>query len=795
MNSLTTVGGKVIESEELNEMHDRLSRFGSITAKNNSVSDRMNSPRSQLKKASMRRTTSSGNDSPIARTKLSRRDSAPPAIDNDEPPHISTRSSTLQLPPKSPTFQKKVSTPSTSYSSAAATDAVQQKHHNSRVIDLLEKLSQQESFNKSSYFRGVFTRGIEKVKQCTNRIDTIEEALELCFVVSDDMKKVIAAKIHADSTMSTMMSPIVGSNGIDTMQGTDLVSNNNISSTTNSNNSNRALKPWESFPLSNNSIDTMQGTDLVSNNNISSTTNSSNSNRSWKPWESSPRSNNRKSKPWEQGGTSTNRRPSIQEYMQQIEARIHLTYSDGNPRKDKLEDTSSVFRANAALDIAVDNERMGRSPFDEALVSPRLISRKGMSRNETMSFVDEALVSPRFVRRKGMEEKELKAPREAETKAELFSGSEHLVKELELVEDNKRMSLKLVQNNDTISRQKEEIDAFKVAFAEAEMVVQMLEESVRELKKDTKAKDVLISQLESKVKEQDIVSAGNQMAHHEQVKELGSAVAQLNMLVKDLETKSKETNSSLEEAVQKYNKSEEALKELKLTMDKKGKEHATVRDDLAKELEACKERLTSSLDDTKQQMNGIIKEKDSLIYSLSAKIEILESNLEDMREMKLQMDISTANKEKELNEKIHALATTLTEKDEEVTGLEKQIQELKLLTKKEHRSERHQRHHSKPRPWEHQDIDSLSRRSSFDSREERSRRQYGKSSHKRRSHDDDVRTSRSHKTDRVSTRVRYSTPEPYYEDERDDGYGYGYPERDASLLSPIDDDSYAYRRT
>jgi hypothetical protein len=733
MNSLTTVGGEVIESEELTAMHDRLSRTGTTTATNNSGSGngRMSSPRSHL----------------VAKAKLSRHDSAPPAIYNDEAnkkmtlPPIYTRPSTLQLPSRSPTDKKKVSTPSTSSSSAASTYVVQQKHNNSRVIDKLEKLSQQESFNKSSYFRGVFSRGIDKVKQHTNEINTIKEALELCFDVSEDMRKVIAAKVHADETMSKMMSPIVGSNGIDNMQGPDRVSNTNISSTR-----------------------------------------SSNSNRS-NPWESSPRSNNRKPKPWEEGGTSSNRRPSVQEYMQQIEARIHHTYSDGTPRKDKTENKLSVFRANAALDVAVGSERMDRSPFDEAFVSPRLIRRKGVDQKETMPLMDEALVSPRFVRRNGMEKKELMSPRNRfqevdeeaahPAEAELFSGSEHLVKGLELAEDNKRMSLQLEQNRVELNRQKEEIRAFKVAMAEAETAVQMLEESVRELNEDTKAKDGLIGRLESKVKEQDIASAGKQKAHQEEVKELGSALAQLNTLVKEMEAKTKEANANLAEAVEKYNKSEEALKELKLTMAKKEDEHTNEIDDLAKELEACKETMTSSLDNTKKQMDGIIKEKDELIYSLSAKIEILESNLEDMKEMKLQVDISAAKKEKDLNEKIHSLATTLTEKDEKMTGLEKEINELKLSSKKEKRSERQQRRHTKPRPWEHQDIDSL--RSSFESSVERSRRQYRKSSHQRRSYDDDVRRGQSHKADRVPTRVRYSTPEPYYEDERDDGYSYVYP--------------------
>jgi len=200
------------------------------------------------------------------------------------------------------------------------------------------------------------------------------------------------------------------------------------------------------------------------------------------------------------------------------------------------------------------------------------------------------------------------------------------------------------------------------------------------------------------------------------------------------------------------------------------------------------------LENATKQMDGTIKEKDKLIYSLSAKIEILESNLEDMKERKLEADVSTANKEKELNEKIHELATTQIEKDEKMAALEKEIEELKISSKKGNkrtnkRTDKHERRQTKRRPWEDQDIDSL--RSSFESKEERTR-PHRKSSHRRRSHGDDRREARPHKGDRGPARGGYSTPEPYYEDERDDGYG--YPEREGALFSPVDDDSYIYRR-
>ena len=765
MNSLTTVGGKVIESEELSSMHDQLSRTGITTtiANNSSSSDRgkrVNSPRSQLTKkpSIMRRSTSSGNGSPnpspVAKAKLSRHGSAPSSIvSNDDdvnkkkmtlrPSPISTRPAALQLPPRSPTFKKKVSTP-----------------NNSQAVNLLATLSRQETFHKSSYFRGVFARGIDKVKQYKYQIDTIEEALELCFDVSDDMRKVIAAKVHADEIMSTMMSPpsvVRRSNGDNNiMQGPNSVRNTNISSTRSLNN-NRS-KPWESSPRNKggSQADTTEKFDL------------------WLQLQS----NNRKPKPWEGGGTNFgNRSLSVQEYMQQIEDRINFTYSDG--KMDNMENKSSVSLANAALNDAVESERKGRSPFDEALVSPRLVRRKCMEQNEMISV----LVSPAD-----------------QTMAEHFSESEVLVKELELLEDKKRMSLELERNSNELKRQKDEIDASKVAMTEAEKAVQVLEETVRELMTAKNAKDELIGQLESKVREENVASAGEQKAHQQQVKELGSAVAQLNMLVKEKEAESKEVNARLAEAVEKNNKSEAVLKELQLNMAKKEEEHAALiqelvneRDDLTKDLEACRETMTTSLDNTTKQMDGTIKEKDKLIYSLRAKIEILESNLEDMKESKLQVDISIANKEKELNEKIHDLATTLIQKDEKMTGLEEDIEKLKMSSKKEKKSERLQHRHTKQRPWELQDEDSVS--TSFESKEEHNRRQHRKSSHQRRSHDDDERAARSHKAG-VPERVRYSTPELFHEERRDDGYGHGhsYPEREGALFSPIDDDSYVYRR-
>jgi len=760
MKSLTIVGGKVIETEELNSMHDRLSKTGTTSPKNSSIS-RMNSPRSsQIKKAPMRRSTSSsGNGSPVAKSKMSRHVSAPSSATtetdegNKKTITIPVRPADLHLPPRSPRFKMKVSTTPTS--SSAST---QQKHNNSQLINILETLSQQEAFTKSSYFRGVFTRGIDKMKQHTRRIGTIEEALELCFDVSDDMRKVISAKVHAEEMMAKVMSsPVVDSS-----------------------------------------------TNDVSNDS---------SNKLSRPWASSPRSNSNKPRPWETDGASSNRRPSVQEYMEQVEARIYQTYS-GSSKKEKPENKLSVFRANSALEVAVESEKKSRSPFDEALVSPRLIRRKGEDLKHAMPLMDEALVSPCLVRRKGMNRNEMMSPFqdfdevEVEThpaahgKAQDFEASERLVKELELLDDRKRMTLELEKSRHDLNRQKEDMDKLKDNLAEAEMAVQTLEESVRALNKATKDKDEIIGRLESKVKEEQVASAGCQKAHQDQVQELGTAVAQLNMLVKKMEEESKEVKASLAEAVEKHNKSEAALEELQSTMAKKDEEHAALvqgleneRDDLAKEFESSRETMTSSLENATKQMDGTIKEKDKLIYSLSAKIEILESNLEDMKERKLEADVSTANKEKELNEKIHELATTLIEKDEKMAALEKEIEELNISSKKGNkrtnkRTDKHERRQTKRRPWEDQDIDSL--RSSFESKEERTRPHRKSSHHRRRSHGDDRREARPHKGDRGPARGGYSTPEPYYEDTRDDGYG--YPEREGALFSPVDDDSYIYRR-
>jgi len=594
------------------------------------------------------------------------------------------------------------------------------------------------------------------MKQHTHRIGTIEEALELCFDVSDDMRKVISTKVHAEEMMAKVMSsPVVDSSSAD-----------------------------------------------VSNS----------SNKLSRPWESSPRSNSKKPRPWETDGASSNRRPSVQEYMEQVEARIHQTYS-GSSKKEKPENKLSVFRANSALEVAVESEKKSRSPFDEALVSPRLIRRKGEDLKHAMPLMDEALVSPRLVRRKGMNRNEMMSPFQdfdeveveahpaAHGKAQDFEASERLVKELELLDDRKRMTLELENSRHDLNRQKEDMEKLKDNLAEAEMAVQTLEESVRALNKATKDKDEIIGRLESKVKEEQVASAGCQKAHQDQVQELGTAVAQLNMLVKKMEEESKEVKASLAEAVEKHNKSEAALEDLQSTMAKKDEEHAALvqgleneRDDLAKEFESSRETMTSSLENATKQMDGTIKEKDKLIYSLSAKIEILESNLEDMKERKLEADVSTANKEKELNEKIHELATTLIEKDEKMSALEKEIEELKISSKKgskrtNKRTDKHERRQTKRRPWEDQDIDSL--RSSFESKDERTR-PHRKSSHRRRSHGDDRREARPHKGDRGPARGGYSTPEPYYEDERDDGYG--YPEREGALFSPVDDDSYIYRR-
>ena len=221
------------------------------------------------------------------------------------------------------------------------------------------------------------------------------------------------------------------------------------------------------------------------------------------------------------------------------------------------------------------------------------------------------------------------------------------------------------------------------------------------------------------------------------------------------------------------------------------------KDELVTELEALKETMTSTLENTTKQMDGVVKEKDKLIYTLSAKIEMLESNLEDMKEKKLEIDISAANKEKELNEKILDLATTLTEKDAKMAELQKEVDDLKeksLKIGKRLGRDKDKRRHTAPtksRPWERQDDQSYRTRSSFGS-EDSIRRRHLNSSNQRGRDNEDTRVARFNK--KAEERVRYETPEPYEEEGRDDGYGYSYPERDAALFSPVDDDSYVYRR-
>ena len=770
MNSLTTVGGKVIDSEELSSMHERMSRSGTVTQKTiggagaNGIRGRgtqmegnniVGSPR-----LSSRRSTSSspggkGNiSSSVSKPKLGRHGSAPSRITTSNErsssnnaavnspitsprlPHLSSP----RLPPRSPPFRKKVSiqSPAAHLAEGTTTAANTSTPINSQIITSLTKLSLQESFNKSSYFRGVFARGIDNVKNYDKMIGTVDEALALCFDVSDDMKKVIAAKVHADELMSSPIMTSPGGNG-----GELHTVNARMTSSTS--------KPWASSPRMNS-----------------------------KPWNNA---SNSKLKPWEE--PFSKRRPSVQEYMQQIEARIHRTYSNGTT------DGST-----------------NRSPFDEALVSPRLVRRKAMNEKEMMPLLLSS--SPR---NKSQEVPEVNdgTPEGTATEpnVELFSGSEHLVKGLELVEDNKRMTLELEQNKTEFNRQKEEIETFKVAMAEAETAVKMLEESVRELNEATAAKDELIVQLETEAKEGEVVSAEKQMAQQEQVKELGSAVSQLNLLVKEMEAESKEADVRLAEALQKCSESEAALKQLQLTMAKNEEEHAKLvqemkkeKDELVTELEALKETMASSLENTTKQMDGVVKEKDKLIYTLSAKIEMLESNLEDIKEKKLESDISAANKEKELNEKILDLATTITEKDAKMTELQKEVDDLKQKSSKIGKrlgSDKDKRRHTAPtksRPWERQDDQSYRTRSSFGS-EDNIRRRHLNRSNQRGRDNEETRVAGLNKKAGSSfppQRVRYETPEPYEEDGRDDGYGYSYPERDDALFSPVDDDSYVYRR-
>ena len=261
MNSLTTVGGNVIDSEELSSMHERLSRSGTVTQKTSGgggagikgVRGRgaqvkgnniVGSPLSQLDdRLSSRRSTSSspggkGNISgSISKPKLGRHASAPSAIttsnernsSNNEAIHSSVTSPRLahlsspRLPPRSPPFRKKVSIqtssstpppPATNLAGSTTTAVTNTSTPiNSQIITSLTKLSLQESFNKSSYFRGVFARGIDKVKKYDEMIGTVDEALTLCFDVSDDMKKVIAAKVHADEIMSSPIMASPGGNG------------------------------------------------------------------------------------------------------------------------------------------------------------------------------------------------------------------------------------------------------------------------------------------------------------------------------------------------------------------------------------------------------------------------------------------------------------------------------------------------------------------------------------------------------------------------------------------------------
>ena len=478
--------------------------------------------------------------------------------------------------------------------------------------------------------------------------------------------------------------------------------------------------------------------------------------------------------------------------------------ADSVDRRSKF----SVFRANVAVKEQEDEMKLNSEkvieevfasdlPLDEAadiahqrnvqLIMPPYVGlQTGLSTMTT--FNTPVAATAAHTTDNTVSEQQIK---EYEHSVGLFSIQDYkqLLKEktIEIASLEHRYKAHIEASEKNMTTKDADLSQFRVAMKEAEHAVKALEETIQKLEQASKDKDELITMLQARVKELEAeleqstaTMLEKEIEHQESVKTLNESIAQACGEVKnreasiaELETKTAELEATLDKTKEQRTVFQTELANVQKNVAEKDERLKTTQDELAStkdllqgQMALYKNEISSSLENTTQLMARMSKEKDSLINSLNAKIDMLEQSLTDVNYDKDMKVVNHEENEKELNEKIHNLAMALTDKDKIIAELQKETHDVKVKS-----------------PAQAKKLTSLKKKKSD---ERRGRR---RSERDRYRHDRSSSRSRYHRRSRTTEKKKHrhhhkrTLPQPEYESLTDSS-----PTRYGSYAESRDDD-------
>ena len=485
---------------------------------------------------------------------------------------------------------------------------------------------------------------------------------------------------------------------------------------------------------------------------------------------------------------------------------VEQSGDNGIDRRSKF----SVFRANAAVKEQEDEMKLNSEkvieevlasdlPLDEAadianqrnvqLIMPPYVSlqQTGLSTMTTFN-TPVAATTAAHTTDTTVSEQQIK---EYEHSVGLFSIQDYkqLLKEktVEIASLEHRYQAHIEASEKNMATKDTDLSQFRVAMKEAEHAVKALEETIQKLEQASKDKDELITMLQARVKELEAeleqstaTMLEKEIEHQESVKTLNESIAQTCGEVKDkessiaeLEKKTAYLEATLDKTKEQRTVFQTELANAQKNLVEKDERLKTTQDELAStkdllqgQMALYKNEISSSLENTTQLMARMSKEKDSLIHSLNAKIEMLEQSLTESNYDKDMGVVKHEENEKELNEKIMNLAVALTDKDKIIAELQKETHDVKVKSSAQAKK-----------------LTSLKKKKSEERRgrrrSERERYRHGRSSSRSRYH----RRSRSRSEKKKHRHHHRSLPQPEYESPTDSS-----PTRYGSYAESRDDD-------
>jgi len=265
----------------------------------------------------------------------------------------------------------------------------------------------------------------------------------------------------------------------------------------------------------------------------------------------------------------------------------------------------------------------------------------------------------------------------------------------------KQFQSRMERAEDELGARDEDIEHYRTAMSEAERAVATLQQTIDRLEEASGGKDELIRLLKSRVQalEEELSRVGKsnlekEIGRQEQVRMLNESISQLAAATKDrddsiseLKARTAELEDELAKAMEQLTSSREDLSNAERAVVSKDERLRSTEQELdsTKELlrgqmDLYKNEIASSLENTSRVMDLMSKEKDSLIDSLNAKIAMLEQSLAESEEERERCAARGAEAERELNDKIQRLALALTEKDGQIAGLRKEIEDGRKQT-------------------------------------------------------------------------------------------------------------------